>query len=87
MSQTEQATPKMTITLFPRGELAVHFGRTRTGVPIELAPGTTIAQMLRDLGVPEGEVWMIARNGSLAKVGETLEPGDSVEMFAPVAGG
>jgi sulfur carrier protein ThiS len=76
-----------TVTLHPHGELTTHFGRAQGGVPTRIRPGMTIRELLRDLGVPEGEVWVCARNGAVVSPDEPLARGDTVELFSPVAGG
>lgn len=74
------------ITIHPHGELTAYFGRvSRVVVPIE--PGITIAALLRQLGVPAGEVWVCARNGETVKPDAALANGDVLELFSPVAGG
>ena len=79
---TEQQ-PGPTITVHPHGE----FGRSYGGVSVPVEPGITIADFLTRLGVPEKEVWLVAKNGEQVKRDVTLDPGDSLELFAPVAGG
>ena len=80
----ENATP--TVTVHPHGELTSYFGRvTRVQVPI--TPGMTIAALLEQVGVPAKEVWVHALNGETVKPDATLNGGDSVELFSPVAGG
>ena len=76
-----------TITVHPHGELTTYFGRSYGGVPVPIEPGITIAGFLERLGVPAKEVWLVAKNGEQVKRDVTLEPGDSLELFAPVAGG
>jgi sulfur carrier protein ThiS len=76
-----------TITVHPHGELTTYFGRSYGGVPVPIEPGITIADFLARLGVPEKEVWLVAKNGEQVKRDITLEAGDSLELFAPVAGG
>jgi sulfur carrier protein ThiS len=76
-----------TITVHPHGELTTYFGRSYGGVPVPIEPGITIAGFLERLGVPSKEVWLVAKNGEQVKRDETLQPGDSLELFAPVAGG
>jgi sulfur carrier protein ThiS len=76
-----------TITVHPHGELTTYFGRTYGGVPVTIEPGITIVDLLERLGVPAGEVWLVAKNGETVRRETTLQPGDSVELFAPVAGG
>ena len=76
-----------TITVHPHGELTTYFGRSYGGVPVPIEPGITIAGFLERLGVPSREVWLVAKNGEQVERDETLQPGDSLELFAPVAGG
>ena len=76
-----------TIIVHPHGELTTYFGRTYGGVPVPIEPGITIAGLLERLGVPEKEVWLVARNGEQVMRDVALQPGDSLELFAPVAGG
>ena len=87
---TQQRTDSQggpTITVHPHGELTTYFGRSYGGVPVPIEPGITIAGFLERLGVPSKEVWLVAKNGEQVKRDETLQPGDSLELFAPVAGG
>jgi sulfur carrier protein ThiS len=81
----EQSGP--TIIVHPHGELTTYFGRSYGGVPVAIEPGITIAELLERIGVPAGEVWLAAKNGETVKRDVTLEDGDSLELFAPVAGG
>ena len=76
-----------TITVHPHGELTTYFGRSYGGVPVQIEPGITIEGFLERLGVPAKEVWLVAKNGEQVKRDVTLEAGDSLELFAPVAGG
>jgi sulfur carrier protein ThiS len=76
-----------TITVHPHGELTSYFGRSYGGVPVPIEPGITIAGLLERLGVPAKEVWLVAKNGEQVQRDVTLQAGDSLELFAPVAGG
>jgi sulfur carrier protein ThiS len=76
-----------TITVHPHGELTTYFGRAFGGITVPIEPGITIAAFLERRGVPAREVWLYARNGETVKADVTLEAGDSLELFAPVAGG
>ena len=76
-----------TITVHPHGELTTYFGRSYGGVAVPIEPGITIAGLLERLGVPSQEVWLVAKNGEQVKRDVTLEARDSLELFAPVAGG
>ena len=75
-----------TVTVHPHGELTTYFGRvSRVKAPI--TPGMTIAALLEQLAVPAKEVWVVALNGETVKPEASLQAGDSVELFSPVAGG
>jgi sulfur carrier protein ThiS len=88
MTQQQSHTQSgSTITVHPHGELTTYFGRSYGGVPVPIEPGITIAGFLERLGVPAKEVWLVAKNGEQVQRDVTLEPGDSLELFAPVAGG
>ena len=76
-----------TITVHPHGELTTYFGRGYGGITLPIEPGITIAAFLEQRGVPAREVWLYARNGETVKADVTLEAGDSLELFSPVAGG
>jgi len=76
-----------TITIHPHGELTTYFGRHYGGVNVRIEPGMTIAELIETLGIPSKEVWLVAKNGDQVQRDVTLEPGDSLELFAPVAGG
>ena len=80
----EAASP--TVTVHPHGELTSYFGRV-TKVQVPIAPGMTIVALLEQLSVPAKEVWVVALNGETVKPDATLNGGDSVELFSPVAGG
>ena len=60
------------------------------GKPREIAPGTTVASLLRDLELGSGRV-AVAVNGEVVARGEhetrELQAGDVVEVIHAVAGG
>jgi sulfur carrier protein ThiS len=76
-----------TITVHAHGELTTYFGRSYGGVQVAIEPGLTIAAFLERQGVPIKEVWLYAKNGETVKADATLDAGDDLELFAPVAGG
>jgi sulfur carrier protein ThiS len=85
--QVPDGPAEPTITVHPHGELTTYFRRSYGGVPVPIEPGITIAGLLERLGVPDKEVWLVAKNGEQVQRDVTLQPGDSLELFAPVAGG
>ena len=85
--QASGALTGPTIKVHPHGELTTYFGRSYGGVPVPVEPGISIDEFLQRQGVPLDEVWLVAKNGEQVKRDATLQPGDSLELFAPVAGG
>jgi len=53
----------------------------------EIEAGTTVAGMIRDLGIPEGTVKLIFINGKKAPLERVICEGDRVGLFPPVGGG
>jgi len=84
---SEPADATATVTVHAHGELTGRLGRSRGGTAVTIVPGTTIRELMAQLDVPTGEVWVCSRNGVLAKLDDALADGDVVEAFSPVAGG
>jgi sulfur-carrier protein len=55
--------------------------------PVELPDGATVGQLIRLLGLPEGEVKMIFVNGIVRDREHVLADGDELGIFPPVGGG
>jgi len=53
----------------------------------EMPPKSSVMDLIKSLGIAEGEVWIVSINDQLADVNQLLEDGDDVRIFAPVAGG
>ena len=62
-------------------------GSEKYSCTLELEEGTTIAQVLARLKIPESLPMVPLVNGIHHKVEEPLQPGDVVSIFPPVAGG
>ena len=62
-------------------------GRGNAGELPGVREGTTIKELLTQLGVPIDAVKIIFLNGVQASGDETLQEGDRVGVFPPVAGG
>ncbi|MBU2644567.1 MoaD/ThiS family protein [bacterium] len=56
-------------------------------VELELAEGTTVRDVLVDLGVPLDMVKLIFANGVKTDLDYTIQDGDRIGAFPPVAGG
>lgn len=54
---------------------------------LEVPPGTTAGQVLRLLGVPTDEVWLLAVDQKQVDESRVLHAGDELLVFPPVAGG
>jgi thiamine biosynthesis protein ThiS len=56
-------------------------------VEADVPDGSTVQQLLDQLGVADEDVWMSAVNKTVVKPEHVLADGDAVEVFAPVQGG
>jgi len=54
---------------------------------IELPAGSTVADLLEHLDLPARRVAVVAVNGEHAAPERPLQPGDSIAIYPPVAGG
>jgi sulfur carrier protein ThiS len=80
----------MRIELNLYASLARYLPREAEALPgrtCEVEEGTTIIDLLQRLQVPMDRVKMIFLNGLHARGDETLQEGDRVGVFPPVAGG
>jgi thiamine biosynthesis protein ThiS len=70
------------------GETKLHVkGLVGDSLDVDAPNGTTVHDLLRQLGVADEHVWMSAVNKDVVKPDHVLADGDSVEVFAPVQGG
>ena len=56
-------------------------------LPLELADGATIRQVLDQLGVPTSAVAFVFVNSKRQELDEPLSHGDELGVFPPMAGG
>jgi sulfur carrier protein ThiS len=56
-------------------------------MPVELAQGTTIGQLITRLELPSAEVKIVFVNGIVQDRDYTLTDGDEVGIFSTVGGG
>ena len=59
----------------------------QAGNRIEVESGTTVADLMRQLNVPEGQVKLVFINGTHAGPQSLLQDGCRVGVFPPVGGG
>jgi thiamine biosynthesis protein ThiS len=77
----------MNITLKLYGNLKRFSPQKREDLTLEISPGTTIADLFAQLGVPDSNVSMCAVNDVVVNPSTPLHDGDVVEVFEPVGGG
>ena len=56
-------------------------------MPVEVAEGTTVGQLLDHLRLPADEVKMVFVNNIVREAGHVLHDGDEMGIFPPVGGG
>lgn len=58
-----------------------------TGLVLEIAENTTVAELVALVDIPQEQVAIVAVNGLLAKGGDLLPAGAEVKFFQPLNGG
>jgi sulfur carrier protein ThiS len=53
----------------------------------ELARDATVRELVKENGIPEGEIAIVFINGKRALLASTLMPGDAVSLFPLIGGG
>lgn len=53
----------------------------------EVAPGATVGDVIREVGIPEKDVKLIFINGRHALPDTELAEGDTLALFPPIGGG
>lgn len=69
------------------GHLSFYDAEHRSWVEWSGATPVTLAALAAELGVPAGEIALVAVNGRLAALDELARAGDRVEFFPPMGGG
>ncbi|MBM3470780.1 MAG: RnfH family protein [Armatimonadetes bacterium] len=77
----------MRITIEVMSPLRNRLPRGQRSATLELRPGSTVADALRAAGVPDEELWNASIAGQLVYAEYQLKEGDSLLVFAPIAGG
>lgn len=77
----------MQITFCAYGDLRRYTPKNQEKMALTLAEPQPISALLVQLGVPWGEVGIVAVNGSLVDEHYQVADGDKVEVFSPVGGG
>ena len=58
-----------------------------TGIDVEIEPGRTIGQVLDHLGVPREQTRIFFVNHRVAKIEQTLQGGERLDVFSAIGGG
>ena len=58
-----------------------------TDVTVEIEPGRTIGQILDQLGVPREQTRIYFVNHRVAKIEQTLQGGERLDVFSAIGGG
>lgn len=56
-------------------------------LPLEVPPGTTVGQVVEQLGIPDRVPLVAMVNAAVCKLDHVLVEGDKLMLFPPVAGG
>ena len=62
-------------------------GENRVGGGMEVEPGTTVAEILPRLGVPDQEVTLLMVDGRRRDLDFVLQGNERVALFPPIGGG
>jgi len=62
-------------------------GCTPDGYPRDIAPGTTVGEVLADLPLGPSELYTFLVNGRHAERQQLVQPGDLLTIFPPAGGG
>jgi molybdopterin converting factor small subunit len=74
------------------GAIRQHRPATAAGEPhhpftIDLPEASTVADLVTLLGIPDNRFSAAAVNGETASADDLLQPGDTIHLFPPSAGG
>ena len=61
--------------------------RAAAPLAVELPQGSTLADLVDDLGLPRKKVRVVFVNGRARQLDYELTPGDEVGLFPPIGGG
>jgi molybdopterin converting factor small subunit len=78
---------KVEVKLYANFQEYLPPGSERYSCTLELQEGTSIAQVLARLRIPESLPMVALVNGIHRKLEDPLQPGDVLSIFPPVAGG
>ena len=59
----------------------------QTGLAVDVAEGSTVADLMARMGIPLKKIGMVSLDGRLAGQSALLQPGMQVKVFHPIFGG
>ena len=70
------------------GHLAWYDPQKRSWLELHLPEPASLIELARQLGLPEGEIAVVAVNGRAARLEDArVSDGDCVELYPPLGGG
>jgi len=78
---------KVAVQLFATLGVYLPAGTAGDSVTLELPAGTTVDEVVRSLGIPEGLEYLRVVNGGERPSDYSLVDGDVLSLFPPLAGG
>ena len=76
---------KVTVQFF--GDLRKYLREGQEVIELEMEAGGTIEGLLQQLGIEEGEVWVVSLNGNIVDEASSLREGSKIMVFPPFGGG
>lgn len=77
----------MRVRVCMHGHLHIYAESKRPEFELELPSETTVAGLIRNLGIPDPEIWVVSLNGKSVPLSAVLSNSDVVSLFPPVSGG
>jgi len=83
---------KITLKLFATlGDYLPEAARQKNELPLEVAPSTTVAEIISQFNLPEKLVHLVLVNGAYvahdSRLAHVLQDGDVLAIWPPIAGG
>jgi sulfur-carrier protein len=78
---------KIEIHLFASLTKYLPAGGVDKTVVMDVSPGTSIKDILNQIGIPRAEIKLIFLNGIHARDSDILKDGDRLGIFPPIGGG
>jgi sulfur carrier protein ThiS len=76
---------KITVQFF--GDLRKYLQEGEEVIDLEVEADRTVSDLLLQLGVEEGEVWVVSLNGNIVDEASSLKEGGKIMVFPPFGGG